>query len=360
MLTDNNKILEDRLTPTRVKNQSCGECLNASFSHSNSTGPSSEQPQGMSLRVGEIVEVRSIEEILATLDAKGTLGGLQFMPEMLKYCGHRLPVSKRAERTCAHGEQRNLNGAVHLGQVRCDGSAHSDCQAKCLIFWKEAWLKRIPFGDQGSSSGSQSSERQETRADTSQTAETFLNTHVKQSDGTLSCQSTELRRATRSSELGNHLRYVSNFARDFWCRKVNWTDLRWLFIWLRGRIIWTAFTKWARAPWNSSRYRKTPTERLNLRPGELVRVRNTWEILKTLDRKACNRGLVFKPEMFHYCGRKFCVFSKLDRRIIEQTGQLVDFGNGCVLLEGVFCHGVPSFCTRSNYHYWREIWLRRC
>src|SRR5438094_248118 len=41
----------------------------------------------LNLRAGEIVEIRSKEEILATLDEKGRLDGLPFMPEMLKYCG---------------------------------------------------------------------------------------------------------------------------------------------------------------------------------------------------------------------------------------------------------------------------------
>ena len=43
--------------------------------------------QVLNLRIGEIVEVRSPEEILATLDENGELDGLPFMPEMLAWCG---------------------------------------------------------------------------------------------------------------------------------------------------------------------------------------------------------------------------------------------------------------------------------
>src|SRR6266849_5955985 len=43
----------------------------------------------LNLRVGDVVEVRSEQEILETLDARGTLEGLPFMPEMLKYRGKR-------------------------------------------------------------------------------------------------------------------------------------------------------------------------------------------------------------------------------------------------------------------------------
>ena len=35
-----------------------------------------------------------------------------------------------------------LSHAVHL-DLRCDGQAYGGCQAACLIFWKEAWLKRV-------------------------------------------------------------------------------------------------------------------------------------------------------------------------------------------------------------------------
>ncbi len=31
---------------------------------------------------------------------------------------------------------------VLLEGIRCDGSGHGGCQAGCMIFWKEAWLKR--------------------------------------------------------------------------------------------------------------------------------------------------------------------------------------------------------------------------
>ncbi len=98
------------------------------------------------LRPGDIVEVRSVDEILGTLDEDGRLDGLPFMPEMLRYCGQRFPVFKRADKTCdtiTWTGLRRLEGTVHLGILRCDGSAHGGCAAGCLMFWKEAWLKPI-------------------------------------------------------------------------------------------------------------------------------------------------------------------------------------------------------------------------
>ena len=98
------------------------------------------------LRAGETIEVRSGQEILATLDEDGKLDGLPFMPEMLQYCGKRFRVSKRADKTCDNigpWSLRRMQRAVHLTDLRCDGQAHGGCQAGCLLFWKEAWLARV-------------------------------------------------------------------------------------------------------------------------------------------------------------------------------------------------------------------------
>ncbi len=105
---------------------------------------SSVHAKPLDLKAGEWVEVRSQEEILATLDEKGWLEGLPFMPEMLQYCGQKLRVYKRADKTCdtvVPWSIRRMENAVHL-ETRCDGSGHGGCEAGCLIFWKEAWLKR--------------------------------------------------------------------------------------------------------------------------------------------------------------------------------------------------------------------------
>ena len=105
--------------------------------------------QPLHLRVGEIVEVRSQAEILATLDENGELDGLPFMPEMLAWCGRRLRVDKLALKLCDTIESTGMHrirDAVHLEMSRCDGQAHGGCQAGCRIYWKEAWLKRITAG----------------------------------------------------------------------------------------------------------------------------------------------------------------------------------------------------------------------
>src|SRR5579872_4528027 len=101
------------------------------------------------LKAGDWVEVLSKEQILATLDESGQLAGLPFMPEMFQYCGRRMRVFKRAHKTCDtinNSGGRSLAAAVHLEDARCGGEAHGGCQAKCLIFWKEEWLR--PLGEE--------------------------------------------------------------------------------------------------------------------------------------------------------------------------------------------------------------------
>src|SRR3984885_1774544 len=101
--------------------------------------------ESLKLKAGAFVEVLTKEEILKTLDDNGQLDGMPFMPEMFAFCGKRLKVFKRAHKTCdtvfpVRG--RRVKRAVHL-ETRCDGLAHGGCQAGCLLFWKEAWLKRV-------------------------------------------------------------------------------------------------------------------------------------------------------------------------------------------------------------------------
>ena len=116
---------------------------NAAVEATESSQISVDKLESFELKPGDLVEVRSAAEIMATLDAGGKLDGLPFMPEMLAFSGRRLHVSKRADDTCALGQPRRIERTVHLEQLRCDGSAHRGCEAGCLFLWKEAWLRPV-------------------------------------------------------------------------------------------------------------------------------------------------------------------------------------------------------------------------
>jgi hypothetical protein len=109
---------------------------------------------------------------------------------------------------------------------------------------------------------------------------------------------------------------------------------------------------------------KTPTGKLDLKPGELVRIKSQNEIEKTLDKKGLNRGLSFdQREMAPYCGGTYRVRSSVTRIIDELTGKMRYMKQPCIILEGVYCNSLYSpcrlNCPRAIPCYWRELWLER-
>jgi hypothetical protein len=109
--------------------------------------------ESLGLTPGEWVEVKSVKEILATLDQHGKLKGLAFNREMAKFCGKRFKVYKRLEKIVLEstGELRRIKTpTVILEGVFCDGETHDNCDRSCFCFWREAWLQRVNSGSPAS------------------------------------------------------------------------------------------------------------------------------------------------------------------------------------------------------------------
>jgi hypothetical protein len=103
----------------------------------------------------------------------------------------------------------------------------------------------------------------------------------------------------------------------------------------------------------------TPVAHLNLRPGELVRVRNKFEIGRTLV-KNHNRGMWFGTEIVRHCGRPYRVLSRVTRIIEERSGEMKEMKTPGIVLDGVTATGeFMRFCPQNEYVFWREIWLER-
>ncbi len=317
-------------------------------------------PAAIGLHAGELVEVRSRDEILATLDAKGALDGMPFMPEMLCHCGQRFRVSKRAEKACdtiSTGKGRRVRDAVHLADLRCDGSAHGGCQALCLMWWKEAWLKRATTHTQGETSVPASSLARVTETDLQAAA--CVRDPVS-GDAFYSCQVTRLLDFTERQDWDDPWQYL---------REIRYGNVG----------VFKVFTVLLRAAMNAARRRfrlppqpnvqgtcttQTPAGTpLGIKGGDWVIVKSHAEIEQTVNAQKRNRGLAFDVEMLPYCGRRMQVLQKVDRIINEHTGRMQALPNDCWILAGSWCHGMLSrnrlFCTRAIYSYWREIWLRR-
>ncbi|MEO3853607.1 hypothetical protein [Acrocarpospora sp. B8E8] len=322
-------------------------------------------PEVLHLKVGDLVEVRSEAEILATLDEKGELDSLPFMPEMLRFVGQRLTVHKVAHKLCdtiSRTGLRKMERAVHLTGTRCGGEAHGGCQTACTLYWKEAWLKRVEPGTEPT----EPSPRPERMLP-------LLEVNTRKEPGPdgeerFSCQSTELLRAAptcvpftdmkqyvidvRSGNAGifTTLRgmLVGAFNRF---QKLSQRFLpRWL--WIKGGLRWGFVRGFVEG--------QTPTAVLDLQPGELVRIKPKAEILRTLNKDQLNRGMGFEEEMARFCGQTARVVARVDQCIDEPTGRMLQMKNPCIVLDGIVCSGVYNLnCPREFVPFWREIWLER-
>jgi hypothetical protein len=311
------------------------------------------------LRPGDVVEVRPPAEVLATLDQNGTLDGVPFMPEMLRHVGRRFTVSKRVEKICdtvAATGSRRMRDTVYLEDLRCDGSGHGGCQAGCLIYWKEAWLKRVD-GD-----AKRGELTEPARAELEKLTQVGTRT-TRELEGDQKevwrCQATEAFRASEALKTSD--------LRQYWreLRSGNFRLPRFLLVLVRGFVMEVASRIGLihPMPLQGEGIQPTADEPLNLRPGELVEVRSPAEIEPTLDENGLNRRLSFDREMLPYCGKTFRVKDRVERIIDDRTGLMIHISGDCLILDGVVCSGEHSvgrwFCPRQIYPYWREAWLRR-
>ncbi|ROO82734.1 hypothetical protein EDD29_0217 [Actinocorallia herbida] len=312
-------------------------------------------------RAGDRVEVRPVAEIMATLDAAGELDSMPFMPEMLRFCGRRMTVQKVAHKICDVIEQtglRRLDDAYILTGARCDGSAHGGCETACTLFWRSAWLRPVDPA----------------AADPVPPEPVTLpivgiGATVRETpDGTrYRCQATEILRAAPGHV---KLKDLDQYVRDVRTGNAGaFAVLRALFFGLFNR--WQKLSR--RLPralrirgglewgWVDGRAgRTTPVATLDLKPGELVRVKTIEEINATLNAGKLNRGMGFDEEMSRFCGRTARVRSRVARCLDERTGQMMEMKTPAVILEGLFCEGAyGANCPRAYVPFWREIWLDR-
>jgi hypothetical protein len=313
-------------------------------------GRSREQ---LDLRAGELVEIRSREEILATLDSRGERDSLPFMPEMEAWCGTQARVFRRVDKIfdwiLATG-MRRMRDTVILADLRCDGSHHAGCQADCPFLWKEVWLRRVsskrkPSPAQITGSSAQLDLRQfTTRIDAETSERRFV------------CQLCRLPEATTPTPW-NH---PGNLLRDLLSGNVRLSR----FLVYISILVFNAVQRRSggvRFPFLlQASSQVTPHALLDLQPGELVRIKSKQEIEQTLDAQFKNRGLFFDKEMTRFCGGTYRVLARVNRQIDERSGKMMTFKNPCIALEGVTATGEYSeFAPLDERIYWREIWLER-
>ena len=298
---------------------------------------------------GDWVQVKEWEEIVKTLDADGTTDGLPFMPEMLAFCGGRYQVRRYAEQSCMEApggyyitRTFNEKDIVLLDGLQCTGLNHDGCQRACSIFWKSCWIRKgtdAPVLNPG------------VRNKLMLVNHTFK---VKASPTKYFCQGTQLFAISHDHRPADT---ISQIKTDLRTRAVGFFSMIWL-------IVVPYLRKLRNKYWGRPRLRgtltRTPVQELGLKPGDLVEVKSRREIEATLDKEGRNRGLVCDIELMPYCGKRFKVLSRLDRMISEATGEMRTV-TATVMLDGVPCPCAFSVggCPRSDFSYFREIWLKK-
>jgi hypothetical protein len=108
----------------------------------------------LNLQPGELIRVKSYQDILATLDADHRNHGLYFDGEEVVFCGGVYRVRTRVNKYIDEktGKLKTVrNACVILENVWCQ-ARYSGCRMFCprsiYSWWLEIWLERVPEGTQ--------------------------------------------------------------------------------------------------------------------------------------------------------------------------------------------------------------------
>ncbi len=302
---------------------------------------------GHAWMVGDVVQVKPLAAIRATLDPQGRLAGLPFMDEMAPFCGRSFRVYRVLDKIYDYGrsrQMRRLDDCVMLVDLRCDGSTHDRCEAECYLIWRGAWLERdaavrpsVAGHTAPSGSGSASDEP---------ATDTFSG---------LSCQYTELTRASRPMrplELHGLLGPL-----------------------VVGNVTFAAFlTALATRSFNAVQQRRggttypsmpTASDDKTIRgaaltAGDWVRIKPAAELSRAMDRNSKNRGLWFDRDMLKHAGQSYRVRGRVDRLIDVASGKMITVKTPCITLDGLHASGeFQGFGEQHDFLYWREAWLER-
>ena len=91
---------------------------------------------------GDMVRIRSIDEIQKTLDRSGRTRGCLFTPGMYNFCGKEYRVSRTVNHFFDETKRRmcRCNNLFLLEGVHCSPST---CDRRCFYFWHVSWLQKI-------------------------------------------------------------------------------------------------------------------------------------------------------------------------------------------------------------------------
>ena len=112
-------------------------------------GPDRVNGERLGLVAGELVEVRSLDEIGATLDENLKHRGLRYSEELTPACGKRFRVKNRVDRLIDENTGRMIelkNDCIVLEGFVCSGDRSASsifCPREAYPLFREAWLARV-------------------------------------------------------------------------------------------------------------------------------------------------------------------------------------------------------------------------
>ena len=112
------------------------------------SGTNGKSPaESLNLQPGDWVEVKSVEEIKATLDGTGKNRGLQFAYDLAWCCGKKFKIRSRLEHLIVErsGKYLDVRNTVLLEGITCPcRCVIGGCGRADYIYWREIWLRKIP------------------------------------------------------------------------------------------------------------------------------------------------------------------------------------------------------------------------
>jgi hypothetical protein len=119
------------------------------------TGPHNKgetPPSGqLNLQPGDLVRIKPMKEIVATLDKTNRHRGLSFDGELSRFCGKTARVKARINRIIEEqtGEMIEIKSdCIMLEDVYCISDYHRFCTRAIPSYWRELWLEKIESGDE--------------------------------------------------------------------------------------------------------------------------------------------------------------------------------------------------------------------
>ena len=94
---------------------------------------------------GELVQIKTVNEIKATLDANKKNRGLYFDVEMVPFCVRTCRVRARVNQIIEKptGKVVKIPGDwILLEGTACTGKYHRSCARAILPYWREMWVRR--------------------------------------------------------------------------------------------------------------------------------------------------------------------------------------------------------------------------